>query len=150
MVAEGHRVEIELELSRRIAAPASRCWELITAPERAPEWITIVSEATAEGEPGLGRVIHARGGLLGVHASTTQTVHLWQPERRYGWRGEDPFPLVIECTLDEEADRSTVFHVRAAAAPGRFLAVGRRVLHRTVRTQLSRSADRFQQLVEAG
>jgi uncharacterized protein YndB with AHSA1/START domain len=142
-------VEIELELSRRIAAPASRCWELITAPERAPEWLTIVSEATAEGEPGLGRVIHARGGLLGVNASTTQTVHLWEPERRYGWRGEDPFPLVIECTLHEQ-EQSTDFHVRAAAAPGRFLPVGRRMLRRTVRTQLSRSADRFQQLVETG
>ena len=141
-------MEIEFELSRRIAAPTSICWELVTDPERAPEWLTLVTSAQAEGEPGPGRVIHARGGMLGVTTSTRQVVHLWEPQRRYGWRGEEPFPLVVECTLDE-ADDDTDFHVRAAADPGRFFPVGKSVVRRAARSQFSRSADRFQRLVEA-
>ncbi len=142
-------MEIQYELSRSLRAPVATCWELITEPERAPEWMTLVTHAEAEGPPGLGRVINARGGLLGITTSTRQTVHLWEPERRYGWHGDDPFPLVVECTL-EPLDDGTEFRVEAGAEPGRFFPVARSVVRRAVRSQLHRSADRFQHLVETG
>ena len=142
-------MEIEYQLSRTVNAAASECWHLLTDASRAHEWMTVISSAQAQGEPGVGRIIHARGGLLGVTTSALQTVHLWEPERRYGWRGEDPFPLVVECTLDD-ADHGTEFHVEAAADPGRFFRVGKSVVRRAVHTQLNRSGDRFQRLIEAG
>jgi carbon monoxide dehydrogenase subunit G len=142
-------MEIEYDLSRSLRAPVSDCWALITDPQRTPEWLTIVSDARAEGPPGEGQVISARGGLLGITTRTRQTVHLWEPERRYGWRGDDPFPLVVECTLEPAGD-GTEFRVQAAATPGRFFPVGKSVVRRAVRSQLHRSADRFQRLVEGG
>jgi uncharacterized protein YndB with AHSA1/START domain len=142
-------VSISFELSRDLAAAPADCWQLLTDVERAPEWLTIVDEAQPEGQPGEGRVIHARGGMLGIHTDTRQVVHLWEPERRYGWRGEDPFPLTVECTLDE-IDVGTRFTVAAVAEPGRFVPVAKTVLRRAARSQLTRSADRFQRLVESG
>lgn len=142
-------MEISHELSRELAAPPSACWRLLTDVERAPEWLTVVDSARAEGPPGEGRIIHARGGMLGISTGARQVVHLWEPERRYGWRGEEPFPLVVECTLDE-IDAGTRFAVHAHARPGRFFPVAGTVLRRAVRSHLTRSADRFQRLVESG
>jgi carbon monoxide dehydrogenase subunit G len=142
-------VEIDYEATRWVAAPRHACWDLLTDPWRAHEWLTLVSSATAEGEPGVGRVIHARGGMLGISTTTEQVVHLWQPQERYGWRGDDPFPLSVEVTL-REAAADTEFVVRATASPGGFFPVGKSVLKRALRTQFNRSADRFQRLVESG
>lgn len=143
----GRPLEMDYRHSEHVAAPAATCWELLTDPSRAHEWMTIVRSAEAEGEPGPGRVIHATGGLLGVRVRTQQTVHLWEPCRRYGWQGEDPFPLVVECTLEELA-AGTELTVEAQAAPGRFFGVGRRVLRRTAHAQVAASARRFRELVE--
>lgn len=143
----GATMEIDVQLARTVAAPAADCWQLLTDPSRAHEWITIVSSARAEGEPGPGRIIHARGGLLGITTTTRQQVHLWEPERGYGWRGDDPFPLVVECRLDETPDGTTL-RLDAGADPGRFFPVGTSVVRRAVHRQLHRSADRFQQIVE--
>lgn len=141
-------MEIEERVAERVRASAAACWELLTDPGRAHEWMTVVRSAWTEDEPGAGRVVHATGGLLGVSVTTRQTVHLWEPCRRYGWRGDDPFPVVVECTLDE-VDDGTELAVAAAAAPGRFFGVARPVVRRAARRQLASSARRFRRLVEA-
>jgi carbon monoxide dehydrogenase subunit G len=141
-------MEVELEESREVAAPRDDCWEVLTDPARAPEWMTAIDEASSDDEPGEGRVIHARGGLLGVHVSTQQRVHLWEPRTRYGWSGDRPFPLAIEITLTALEPERTRVDVWGHARPGRFFPVGGRMVRGAVRRQLSRSADNFQRLVE--
>ena len=142
-------MELELEASREVHAPRDRCWEILTDPGRAPEWLTIVDEASTDDAPGEGRIIHARGGLLGVHVTTRQRVHLWEPRDRYGWCGDRPFPLTIEITLTPVGQQRTRVDVRGHARPGRSFPVGGRLVRRAVRRQLSRSADNFVRVVRS-
>jgi len=142
--------EIELEERRTADAPRDRCWELLTDPDRAHEWLTLVRTVRAEGGRGEGRILHGTGELLGVRMSTTQTVHLWREPEAYGWQGDDPFPMRVEIALDEESATRTVVTVRAQADPGRALGLGGPILRRAVRSTFARSADRFRRLVETG
>jgi carbon monoxide dehydrogenase subunit G len=134
---------------RRVArAPIACCWEVLTDPDRAPEWVPFVSAASAHGPPGVGRELTVTGSLLGISMDTSQTVDTWDEPERYGWCADDPFPTRLRVRLAEVDASTTDITAAIEAEPGRFVAIGSRLANRTIRKQFARSADRLVELAE--
>jgi uncharacterized protein YndB with AHSA1/START domain len=136
------------EERRTARAPIACCWEVLTDPDRAPEWVPFVSAASAEGPPGVGRQLTVTGSLLGVSMDTAQTVDTWQEPHRYGWCADEPFPTRLRVRLDELDPTTTDITAAIEAEPGRFVSIGSRLANRTIRKQFGRSADRLVALAE--
>jgi uncharacterized protein YndB with AHSA1/START domain len=136
------------EEERTARAPITCCWEVLTDPDRAPEWVPFVSDASAAGPPGLGRELTVTGSLLGISMDTSQTVDTWEAPHRYGWCTDEPFPTRLRVRLAEIDPSTTAITAAIEAEPGRFVAIGSRLANRTIRKQFARSADRLVALAE--
>jgi uncharacterized protein YndB with AHSA1/START domain len=137
------------EQTREAAAPVETCWDVLTDPERGSEWLAFADEVQAEGEPGVGQVLIARGSLLGASVHARSEVHRYDPHESFGWTGEQPFPTRIEIELTPVDDATTELVSSFEADPGRFFPVGKRLAMRKIRGQFTRSADRLVELIEA-
>ena len=134
---------------RRVArAPIECCWQVLVDPRRAPEWAPFVSDADAEGPPGVGRRLTVTGSLLGVSMDTSQTVDIWEEPHRYGWCTQRPFPTRLRVGLTALDEHRTEIVAAIEADVGAFAAIGARLANRTIRKQFARSADRLVALTE--
>jgi carbon monoxide dehydrogenase subunit G len=136
------------EEQRTAQAPIACCWEVLTDPTRAPEWVPFVSDASVQGPPGVGRQLTVTGSLLGISMDTSQTVDTWEAPHRYGWCADEPFPTRLRVRLAEIDETTTDIRAAIEAEPGRFVSVGARLANRTIRRQFARSADRLVALAE--
>jgi uncharacterized protein YndB with AHSA1/START domain len=137
------------EERREAAAPIEVCWNVLTDPSRGADWLTFADEVQADGAPQLGQQLTARGSLLGIPLHARSEVHRFEPLVTYGWTGDEPFPTSVVIELEAVDGTTTRFTTRLEADPGRFFPVGKRLALRTIRGQLSRSADQLIELVEA-
>jgi uncharacterized protein YndB with AHSA1/START domain len=145
---EGDVVE-QASTSREANAPREVCWAILTDPDRGADWLTFADEVRAEGDPGIGQVLVAKGALIGVPIHARSEVHRYDEPSAFGWRGEEPFPTSVVVELEDLEDGRTKLTTTLEADPGRFFPVGKKMAMRTIRKQFSRSADQLVELAEA-
>jgi uncharacterized protein YndB with AHSA1/START domain len=75
---------VGIRVSREIAAPARRVWELLADWERQGEWIPVTTVRTLPGQrEGVGTRIEAVTGLGPARVVDPMEVISWEPPRRY-------------------------------------------------------------------
>lgn len=115
-------------------------FDFIADPAHGAEWISAVKEVRAEGEPGVGRELHARAGLLGVEFTTVSTVTAHDRPDHYAFAAEKPFRSEFDFRFSE-ADGGTRVDATFATDPGRFFKLGGRLVARTMEKQFRGDLD---------
>jgi carbon monoxide dehydrogenase subunit G len=138
----------ELEESREVDAPIEACWNVLTDPALGAHWLAFADEVQAEGEPGIGQKLLAKGSLLGAPINASSEVDKFDEPRVFGWSGAKPFPTDFRFELTEIDASTTRIDSTVALDPGRFFPVGKRMAMRAVRGQVRKSADALASLIE--
>ena len=104
-------------------ADPQRCFDVVTDPSRATEWVSMATEVTAEGDPGVGRVLRVKAGIIGVGLTLVATVDTWDEPTAYAYGGTTPFQQHMGFTFTPDGDDTTLAcHVEFD--PGRFFRFG--------------------------
>lgn len=80
-----------IESSIEIAAPPEKVWELISDPDRYPEWVVPTDEMleVPQGELGAGSVYKERGGIAPFKGTSEWRVNAFEPHHRQVHDGDD-------------------------------------------------------------
>lgn len=125
------------------------CFDVVTDPDRASEWVSMASRVTAEGDPGVGRVLHIKAGLIGMTINIVATVTDWDEPTAYAYGGETPFHQHMRFTFTPDGDDTTM-RCQVAFDPGRFFKLGTgKVAARTFGRQFEGDLDRLVVLIES-
>lgn len=119
-----------------------QCFEWLTNPANGTKWVSSANEVWAEGEPGVGRVIHAKAGMLGVSMDVEQVVTAWEPGERYAYEGSKPFDISFDFKLTGEGDDTRIDAI-LEVDPGKFFPVGGFIVARTIKKQAEGDFDRL-------
>jgi carbon monoxide dehydrogenase subunit G len=138
----------ELEESREVDAPIETCWNVLTDPALGAHWLAFADEVQAEGEPGIGQKLIARGSLLGAPINATSEVDKFEAPRVFGWSGAKPFRTDFRFELTEVDASTTRIDSTVALDPGKYFPVGKRMAMRAVKGQVRKSADALASLIE--
>jgi uncharacterized protein YndB with AHSA1/START domain len=79
---------IEIERARRIAAPASRIWEVVAEARRLPEWYARSGKVEVLEGAGLGRRQRVTSSWRGQESEIDQVVIAFEPGCLLEWRHE--------------------------------------------------------------
>lgn len=140
----------EYDWTRTVAgASPQACFDVVTDPSRASEWVSMAQEVTAEGEPGVGRVLRINAGLLGVRIAMVATVTQWDEPTAYAYAGDKPFHQHMYFTFTEDG-ADTTLGCRVEFDPGRFFRLGTaRVAATTFARQFEGDLDRLVTLIRS-
>jgi carbon monoxide dehydrogenase subunit G len=122
-------------------------FDYISDPDNGDKWISSVKEVHAEGEPGPGRKLHAKAGLMGVTFDAEQEVTTFDPPHAYGWAGDKPFHVAFEFRM-EAAEGGTKLTGTVEVDPGKFLPVGGKLVARQLKKQFDKDVERLRSLLE--
>jgi uncharacterized protein YndB with AHSA1/START domain len=143
-------VTLQLRSSVVIRAPIERVFELVSAPERLPEWNVSVERArrAAPDDPvGVGSRAIMSGRLLGAHIESETEIVEYQPPRLMCTRAVRGPQLSTRFTL-EPVDEATQVGVEVSGqVPGG--ALGERLAEGFLRRELTLSLERLRALGEA-
>jgi hypothetical protein len=129
-------------------ATPQQCFDVVTDPTRATEWVSMANEVRAEGDPGVGRVLHIRAGIIGVSLTLEATVDQWDEPTSYAYGGDKPFHQHMAFTFTEAGDGTTM-RCRVEFDPGRFFRFGTgKVAASTFAKQFQGDLDRLVALIE--
>ncbi len=130
-------------------ATPQQCFDVVTDPTRATEWVSMASEVRAEGDPGVGRVLHIRAGLIGISMNLEATVTQWDEPTAYAYGGDTPFHQHMSFTF-AEAGADTALRCQVEFDPGRYFKLGTgKVAAKTFGRQFEGDLDRLVALIEA-
>lgn len=139
---------VTFEETRTIrGATPEEVFDFVADPDQAPRWMGMVSEASADGEPRVGRRITARASLLGVHLEAEQEVTVCDRPNRYGWGGAKPFPTAYDWTFTDTGSGGTRVDLAVEVEP-RGLPGGAFVIRRTLGRQVAKDLDRLRDALE--
>lgn len=119
----------------------------IEDPDNGPEWVGSAQEVRAEGEPGLGRKIYAKAGLMGVGFEVEQRVTAYEPFEHYAFAGDTPFHSTFDFAL-AEAGEDTALTATLEVDPGKFFPVGGKLIARQFKKQFVGDLDRLKKNLE--
>lgn len=138
---------VTFEETRTIrGADPEQVFDYVADPDNASAWMGMVSDATADGEPRVGRRITATASLLGVRLDAEQEVTVCDRPNRYGWGGAKPFPTTYDWTftgVDQGTRVDLLVEVEPRGLPG-----GAFVVKRTLGRQVSKDLDRLKDALE--
>ena len=117
--------------------PPQRCFDYIEDPDNGADWASFATQVTAEGEPGVGREVHAHVGFLGVTFTVPSTVTVHDPPRAYALAATRPFRGELGARL-HDTDGGTRVDAFLEVDPGRFFPVPGIVFRRALRRQFDR------------
>lgn len=139
----------EFDWTRTVSgATPQQCFDVVADPDLATEWVSMASSVTAEGEPGEGRVLHIRAGLIGVSINLEATVTTWDEPTAYAYGGEKPFHQHMRFTFTPDGDDTTL-RCQVEFDPGRFFKLGTgKVAAKTFGRQFEGDLDRLVELVQ--
>lgn len=139
----------EFDWTRTVnGATPQQCFDVVTDPTRANEWVSMASSVTAEGEPGVGRILHIKAGLIGVSINLDATVTQWDEPAAYAYGGDKPFHQHMTFTFEPAGDDTTL-HCRVEFDPGKFFKFGTgKLAAATFGKQFEGDLDRLVRLIE--
>lgn len=140
-----HRFEDTITI---VGRSPEEVFDFLADPSNGPEWISAVSEAHAEGPPEVGRVLHARAGMLGLSFDVRSEVTAYERPVRYGWAGDAPFHTAFDFTL-APVDEGTQVHGTVEVDPGRFFPVGGKLISRRLRKQFDQDVATLKRTLDA-
>lgn len=130
-------------------ASPQQCFDVVTDPTRAREWVSMANDVTAEGGPGEGRVLHIRAGLIGVSIDLEATVTAWEEPTTYAYGGEKPFHQHMGFTFTPDGDDTTM-RCQVEFDPGKFFRFGTaKVAAKTFAKQFEGDLDRLVELIQS-
>lgn len=130
------------------SATPQECFDVVTDPDLATEWVSMASSVTAEGDPGEGRVLHIRARIVGVSINLDATVTTWDEPTEYAYGGEKPFHQHMRFHFTEAADDTTM-RCQVEFDPGKFFKLGTgKVAARTFGKQFEGDLDRLVDLIQ--
>lgn len=140
----------EYDWTRTVAgASPQQCFDVVTDPSRAEQWVSMATSVTAEGPAGEGRVLHIRAGLIGVSIHLEATVTTWDEPTAYAYGGEKPFHQHMAFTFTPQGGDTTM-RCQVEFDPGRFFRLGTaKVAAKTFARQFQGDLDRLVELVES-
>src|SRR5436309_15404982 len=113
---------IEVVRERRVSAAPAAVWEVVSAPERAPEWFAFAERVEVLDGEGLGQRQRQHGRWGRRSAEIDREIVAYEPPRRYAWRhvaerlDGKPAPVFARSTRFEislePADGGTVVRLR--------------------------------------
>ena len=117
--------------------PPQRCFDYIADPANGADWASFAREVTADGEPGVGRRVHAHVGFLGATFAVPSTVTVWDEPHAYVLASTTPFRGAIGASLAASGDGTAVTaHIEVDT--GRYFPVPGLVLRRALQRQFDR------------
>jgi uncharacterized protein YndB with AHSA1/START domain len=152
---------IEVRRERRVAADPAAVWDLVTTPQRAPEWFTFAERVEVLGGEGLGQKQRQHGRWGKRLAEIDREIVEYDPPRRYAWRhlaerlDGRPAPVFARSTRFEirlePAGTGTLVRLHSAQEPAGALRglVMRAFGARDVAGHMDRSLDRLAALFPA-
>lgn len=130
-------------------ATPQQCFDVVTDPDLADDWVSMANQVTAEGERGVGRVLHIRAGLIGVNINLEATVTDWDEPTTYAYGGEKPFHQHMRFTFTEDGDDTTM-RCQVEFDPGKFFKFGTgKVAASTFARQFEGDLDRLAELIRS-
>ena len=142
-------MSLKLHASIELRAPAPRVFELLSTPERLPEWNVSIERArrTAPDEAvGLGSRAIFSGRLLGQTLESETEVVAFDPPTVFATRAIRGPRLVTRFSLEPVAEGTRVNVDVSGEVPGGML--GARVAEGFLRRELGASLDRLRTLAE--
>jgi uncharacterized protein YndB with AHSA1/START domain len=152
---------IEVRRERRVAADPVAVWDLVTAPQRAPEWFTFAERVEVLGGEGLGQKQRQHGRWGKRLAEIDREIVEYDPPCRYAWRhlaerlDGKPAPVFARSTRFEirlePAGTGTLVRLHSAQEPAGALRglVMRAFGTRDIAGHMDRSLDRLAALFPA-
>ncbi len=146
---------IEVVRERRVAAPPAEVWDVVAAPQRAPEWFAFADRVEVLDGDGVGQRQRQHGRWGRRSAEVDREITEYDPPRRYGWRhlaerlDGKPAPVFARSTKFEislaPAGGGTLVRLRSAQEPASALKglVMRAFGTRDVAASMDRSLDRL-------
>lgn len=138
---------IEYTDTVHIDAPPSAVWAVITDADRAPEWMSIVSESERDGPLEPGTKVRSKAKFVGVPLNVENEITEADEPHRYALHGTTPFPTTLVFELSE-ADGGTDVTATTKVDPGKFFPVPGAVLKRQVKKQMQADSKSLKKLVE--
>ena len=139
----------EFDWTRTVpGASPQQCFDVVTDPDLASEWVSMANSVTAKGGPGEGRVLHIKAGLIGVSINLESTVTTWDEPTAYAYGGEKPFHQHMRFTFAEDGDDTTM-RCQVEFDPGKFFKFGTgKVAAKTFGKQFEGDLDRLVKVIQ--
>ncbi|HEV8558619.1 MAG TPA: SRPBCC family protein [Actinophytocola sp.] len=77
---------IEIVRERRVEAPVSSVWAVVSEAGRAPEWFTFAERVEVRSGDGVGQLRTQHGRWGSRHAEVDQEITQFEPNRLLAWR----------------------------------------------------------------
>lgn len=132
-----HRFEESFVVRGRTA---DEVFDFIADPAHGADWISAVKDVRAEGDPAVGRELHARARLLGVEFTTVSVVTAHDRPDHYAFSGQKPFFSEFDFRF-ADTDDGTRVDATFTTDPGSFFKVGGRLVARTMEKQFRGDLD---------
>lgn len=140
---------IKLEMSVHINRPVAEVFEYLTDPARTPAWNATIEEATASETPlRVGTRVRTRMRMLGRTIEGTYEVVEYEPNKRFAWKGEEPFPMKGINTYQTENGGTRIVSSSEGELGG-FFKLSEPILARIVKKQLQVQFETAKELLEA-
>jgi uncharacterized protein YndB with AHSA1/START domain len=139
---------MQLQASIEIRAPAERVFEVVSTPERLPEWNEAVLDArrSTPGSVGPGARAEMRGRVLGQAIASETEVVAFEPPLLFATKAVRGPRLHTTFRLARQASGTRLDVELRGEPPGG--ALGGLVAERILRTQLTRSLQQLRTLCE--
>lgn len=137
----------EVSESVVIAAAPEEVFDVLTDPNRAPEWSSTARSASGPAELSVGDEFTIEGVFLGRSIDTTFTVREHERPTRYAYAATSPLRVAMAADLDE-VDGGTRLVVAVDLDPGLIFAAAGPLLKRQMRKQLRGDLERLRSLLE--
>jgi carbon monoxide dehydrogenase subunit G len=137
----------EVSESVVIAASSQEVFDVLTDPNRAPEWSSTARTASGPSPVSLEEEFTIEGVFLGKTIETTFTVHEHERPTRYAYAATSPLRVAMAADL-AEADAGTQVTVSIDLDPGLIFAAAGPLLKRQMRKQLRGDLESLRALLE--
>jgi carbon monoxide dehydrogenase subunit G len=132
-----------------IQRPPAEVFAYLTDVSKLPEWQSSASEASVEGEIGLGAQVHEVRSLLGRRGESTLEVTEFEPDRKFSLRVvSGPLPFEVRHSLSEENGGTRLDWV-GEADTSRFPRFAVSMVAGAVEAQFKSDLERLRSLLES-
>ena len=140
-----HRFEESFSIRGR---SPEEVFDFISDPDHGADWVSAAREVWAEGEPGEGREIHAKAGLMGVSFEAVSVVTAHERPAHYAFAGDKPFHMGFDFRLSG-TDDGTQVDATFDTDPGKFFKIGGRMVAKTLEKQFKNDLKSIKRHLEA-